>query len=530
MAIPKPRLFSTLAAMVVAAACATLVGYWLARLIAVRTSERRLDGYAGRIFAEDESVSADVRKVLAAVDASRYRSCSDAEIGYFRRLILASETLKDTGRMRNGRIECSAALGRATPPGEQSAPDFTLQDGSNLYRDLEPYKRNSLTTIALQRGDSFAVYTPLTRLHVEPPPMHFAETATDAPTRTQGMLLGESLPAGVPVLLADGDGRHGDNLYATRCSARFFNCVTVYTSIPEVMAADRLRFLGLIGMFRVLGGLTGLGLSLLYFRYESLEHQLRRAIRRDELCLVYQPIVQLASGRIRGAEALARWTDKSGTAIGPDVFVKIAERQGFVGEITKLSVRRALREFGETLRSHPGFRLSINVAGADLADPGFLAMLDAACDRAAVPARSLAVEIVESSTVLREGSIESIRGLRARGYSVHIDDFGTGYSSLSYLQELAVDAIKIDKTFTHAISNGSLIVAIVPQILAMAEILDLEVIVEGVETEEQAEYFRNCARPLLAQGWYFGHPVPAAEFRCMLAEDERKAQQLVCEA
>jgi sensor c-di-GMP phosphodiesterase-like protein len=70
----------------------------------------------------------------------------------------------------------------------------------------------------------------------------------------------------------------------------------------------------------------------------------------------------------------------------------------------------------------------------------------------------------------------------------------------------------------------------VPQILAMAEILDLEVIVEGVETEEQAEYFRNCARPLLAQGWYFGHPVPAAEFRCMLAEDERKAQQLVCEA
>ena len=523
MATSKPRFIWTLAAMVVAAGLATVVGYWVARLVAVRMSESRLDRYAGRILAEDDSLNGDVRKLLGAVEASPFRVCSDAEIGYLRRLILASETLKDAGRMRNGRIECSAALGRGTAPAEQSAPNFTLEDGSNLYRDLNPYQNNGLTTITLQRGDSFAVYAPWTRLHVEPGPMHFTETATDAPTRTQGVVLGEPLPVGVPVVVADGDGRQGDHLYATRCSGRYFNCVTVYTSIPEVMAADRLRFLGLIGIFRVLGGLTGLGFSLLYFRYETLEHQLRRAIRREELYLVYQPIVELGNGRIRGAEALARWSDKSGAAIGPDVFIKIAEQHGFVGEITKLLVRRALRAFGETLRSHPGFRLSMNAAAADLADPGFLAMLDAACDEAAVAAPSVAVEIIESATVLREAAIKTIRGLRARGYSVHIDDFGTGYSSLSYLQELAVDAIKIDKTFTHAISNGSLIAAIVPQILAMAEILDLEVIVEGVETEEQAEYFRNCARPLLAQGWYFGRPVSAEEFRRLLGEDERQA-------
>jgi len=523
MAIPKPRLITTLAAMVVAAACATLVGYWLARLIAVQTSEKRLDSYARRFLAEDEATFANVRKVLAAVSDSKLRPCSDAEIDSFRRLILASDYLKDAGRMRNGVIECSAALGRV-PPAARATPDFTQQDGTNVYKNLDPYHIHGLTTITLQQDDSFAVYTPTTRLHLEPPPMHVTETATDAQTQTQGMWLGEPLPAGAPALHADGNTRDGNNLYATHCSNRSFNCVTAFTSIPEVMDANRLKFIGFIAVFRLIGGLTGLALVLLYFRYESLEHRLRRAVRKDQLYLVYQPIVDLSTRRIRGAEALARWISKGGTAIGPNDFIKLAEQQGFVGEITKLVMRHAMRDFAQILRSHPGFRLSINAAAADLADPIFLPMLDAALAKTEVSAQSLAIEITESSTVLREAPIETIRSLRARGCAVHIDDFGTGYSSLSYLQELAVDAIKIDKSFTHAISNGSLIVAILPQILAIAEILDLQVIVEGVETEEQAEYFNNCTRPMLAQGWYFGHPVPAAEFHRLLVRDERKPE------
>jgi sensor c-di-GMP phosphodiesterase-like protein len=125
--------------------------------------------------------------------------------------------------------------------------------------------------------------------------------------------------------------------------------------------------------------------------------------------------------------------------------------------------------------------------------------------------------------VKRKEAIETIRSLRARGHSVHIDDFGTGYSSLSYLHDLSVDAIKIDKAFTKAISTGSLIVGIVPQILAMAEALKLQVTVEGIETEEQAVYFESATQPILAQGWLFGRPVPAADFRRLLAEDEKRA-------
>lgn len=528
MAILKQHFLTTLVAMIVAAACGTVAGYWLVNTIAVRTTESRLDQYAGRIMADEEATSVESRTALAAVEASRYPTCSNAEIDYFRTLVFASGHLKDAGRMQNGKVQCSAALGQPAQPSEQSKPDFTQQDGSILYKDQAQYRNNGLTTITLQRGDSFVVFAPLTRMPLEPP-MHFTETVADAPTQTHGRLLGESPQASVAILTSEGRARRGDNLYATRCSTRFFNCVTAYTSLPEVMQANRAKFIGFVALFRLLGGLTGFVLSGFYYRYKSVEHQLRRAIRRDELFLVYQPIVQLQSRRIIGAEALVRWTNRQGVAVGPDDFIKIAEKHGFVGAITRLVVRQALRDFGETLRSHLGFRLSINAAGADLADPSFLPMLNRCLDEAAVPARNVAIELTESSTVMRKVAIDTIRGLRARGHSVHIDDFGTGYSSLSYLHDLSVDAIKIDKAFTQAVGTGSAIVAIVPQILAMAEALKLQVIVEGVETEEQASYFSSASGPIFAQGWLFGRPVPATEFLRLLAEDEEKNPALADE-
>ena len=277
-----------------------------------------------------------------------------------------------------------------------------------------------------------------------------------------------------------------------------------------------------------LGGLVGAPFgflfSLAYRRSRSMEQQLRRAIAKDRLRMVYQPIVDLASKRIVGAESLARWTDEEGLAVGPEVFVKLAEDCGLVGALTRLVVRHGLLDFGEILRSHPDFRLSINVAARDLSDPAFLPNLEEALKGAGVRAQSVAIEITERSTARHEVAIETIRRLHEKGHSVHIDDFGTGYSSLSYLHELAIDAIKIDKSFTQSIGTEAVTQAILPQILAMALALKLQVIVEGIETGPQAEYFSSLAQPVLAQGWFFGYPVQAERFRRLLAEDEKKAR------
>jgi len=161
------------------------------------------------------------------------------------------------------------------------------------------------------------------------------------------------------------------------------------------------------------------------------------------------------------------------------------------------------------------------VAAADLSDPEFLPILDSSLRRAGVKPQSLAIEITEGSTVRHDLAIEAICRLRQNGHSVHIDDFGTGYSSLAYLHDLSVDAIKIDKAFTQAVGTEAVTVAILPQILALAAALNLQVIVEGVETEQQSSYFADANDSILAQGWLFGRAVPANEFRSLLAVDRK---------
>jgi len=390
-----------------------------------------------------------------------------------------------------------------------------------VYKTLSQYQNAGLITIAMQRGESFVVFMPLIRMHLEPAPMHYTLTYTDSPTLRSSQLLGDPTQASVQILTTEGKVHVGENLFATRCSIRFFNCATAFTSMPEVIQANRGKFIGCIALFGLLGAFASLFVSLLYRRNKGMEQQLRRAIAKDRIRVVYQPLVDLASGRIVGAEALARWTDEDGLAVGPDVFVRLAEQHGFVGEITRLVVRHVLRDFGPMLRTGSNFRVSVNVTAADLGDPGFLIMIERSLGQAGVAPRSLTIEITESSTVRHDLAMNAIRRLRQHGHSVHIDDFGTGYSSLSYLKDLSVDAIKIDKSFTQSIGTGSVTVAILPQILAMAEALGLRVIVEGVETIQQASYFTTAAQPVLAQGWLYGRPVPAAELQRAIAEEAK---------
>jgi sensor c-di-GMP phosphodiesterase-like protein len=321
-------------------------------------------------------------------------------------------------------------------------------------------------------------------------------------------------------------GRVGDTLLVTRCSTRYAVCVTTYVNLPELVSARRGQLIAYGSLGGLTGALFGLSCLLLYRRNSSMAQQLRRAIRNDRLQVVYQPIVNLSSGRIVGAEALARWTDEEGFAVGPDVFVKVAERRGFVEEITRLVMQHAVRDFAETMRNWPAFHLSINVTAGDLENKGLLPMMEGILERSGISPQSMVVEVTEGSMVHRDLAIETIGALRKRGYGVHIDDFGTGYSSLSYLHSLAVDAIKIDKSFTQAIGTEAVTLSIIPQILAMAKMLNLQVVVEGIETEAQVRYFDPEVQPIFGQGWYFGHPVPAERFHALLAEEEVDAAPL----
>lgn len=520
------RVFVTLLSAVFLAASGALGGYLLGNAYSVRQAGFRLDQYADRVLIETVTSSAESRALLATMNASPYPLCSDAEIEYFRQLIFQSQYLKAAGRMRDGQIMCSTTFGRNTLVTAKYTPAISRHDGTNIYRNLPPFRVDDQTVIAVQLGDSFTVYNPYTLTSLAAPPIHFVATAVDAPTRQAGQMVGDIPSVQADILARPGRVQVDNTLYATRCSRDFATCMTAYVSIPDAMTITRgysMTFL-LLGGFS--GALLGFLLPMLYSRNKSVEQQLIRALRADALTVVYQPIVDLASRRIVEAEALVRWTDEYKNAVSPDIFVKIAEERGFVAEITKLVLRHVLRDFGATMRARASFRVNVNIAASDLADSAFIPMLEHAIEDAEVSPRNLGIEITESYTARQQVARNTILRLRQTGHYVAIDDFGTGYSSLAYLHDLSVDAIKIDKAFTKAIGTDAVTVSILPQILTMAETLKLRVVVEGIETQVQADYFASSNRNIHAQGWLYGRPVPARLFLQMLdEEDARLAKQ-----
>lgn len=520
------RVVVTFISAAVLALAGALGGYFLGHAYALRVAESRLDQFANRVLMETVTSAAESRASLATLNSSPYPLCSDAEIEYFRQLIFQSQYLKAAGRMRDGKIQCSTTSGKSGYPGEKYSPSFARQDGTRIYKNLPPFRVDDQNVISIQLGDSFVVYNPYTLTSMAAPPMHFTVTSVDAASQHSGQMVGDIPEVRTDVLTRAGKVQVGDTLYATRCATDFATCMSAYISIPDALTMNR----GYSVTFLVLGGisgaLVGLLLPLLYSRNKSVEQQLLRALRADGLTVVYQPIVDLATRRIVEAEALVRWTDEYKNAVSPDVFVKIAEERGFVGEITKLVLRHALRDFGATMRARSTFRVNINIAAADLADGNFIPMMERALDDAEVAPRNLGVEITESYTARQQVARNTILRLRQKGHYVAIDDFGTGYSSLAYLHDLSVDAIKIDKAFTKAIGTDAVTVSILPQILTMAETLKLQVVVEGIETQVQADYFAVNGQKIHAQGWLYGRPVPARVFLQMLdEEDARIAKQ-----
>lgn len=521
MSILNKRKKLTLIVTILAELLGMVGGFILFRIVTLRLAMIELDRHAWRYMLRAEESSKASERFLTSMAAAHLPACSDAEIAFMHHLLFQSEFLKDGGRMSGGKVECDAVLRTPELPKKVFNPDFLLKDGTEVYTDIRMEPGDLEARVGVQRGGFFVSF-----LHWRPDrlgnlPLDFTLTEVDNTRRQPGWLHGERPVVASAILAKDGWARVGDSLYATHCSPHYFNCFTAFVDTQKVLKAETRQSAIWTGLGGLAGGFIGLLSMLLYRRNQSMVYQLRKAIRDDRLRMVYQPIVRLEDREIVGAEALVRWTDDDGFAVSPEMFVPVAEVGGFIGELTDLVVRQVLRDLGDVLRGRSGFSLNINVTGTDLTDPAFLPMLERSLAAANVAPNSLTIEVTESSTAKKETAVETIRELRRRGHSVHIDDFGTGYSSLSYLHSLAVDAIKIDKSFTHAIGTDAVTLGILPQILSMAKTLNLQVVAEGIETEEQADYFANGDQPILGQGWLFGRPVAAEYFRRLLARSDR---------
>ncbi|HEX4309589.1 MAG TPA: EAL domain-containing protein [Acidobacteriaceae bacterium] len=486
-------------------------GYWLGHVTLLRTANAGLSSYASDLIGHSDEYAVELGNIRKAFNPSPYPFCSRQEITLMQTLTFRSLQVKEIGRTHEGKFYCSAFVGRLDVPKPLPPLTMTTTGGTHVYSDSRLTFAPTATGTILEGGDVDVVLSPNAFDHWNRPHVRYMVVVVNGKTGQMAYLAGSRLDVDLPWILAQKETRKGGDLYRSRCSSRYDVCIVTEESASEILQGNRALLLEYCGMGGAAGFGLGLALGQFYLRRIGLAQQFRRALRRGTLELVYQPILELPSRACAGAEALTRWSDEEGNAISPEIFVRMAEDRGLIGQLTSFVVQRSIEEVGWILRKNPELTLSINIAASDLEGEALFALLDRYVRKAGIRPRQIALELTERSTADLDVVRRAVLRLHHEGYQIHIDDFGTGFSSLAYLHELAVDAIKVDRTFTRTIGTDAVTASILPQILSLAESLQLEVIVEGVETEAQAEYLIATGKRMQAQGWCFGKPVTASQ-------------------
>lgn len=250
-----------------------------------------------------------------------------------------------------------------------------------------------------------------------------------------------------------------------------------------------------------------------------MKNSLRNAVRDNEIYPMYQPIVDAASGKVAGFEALARWDSARLGPVSPARFIPIAEDGDLIEEIGQHIIQEACRKQVQlTQLGYPDLFMAVNVSVRQLESKDFMGIIRQALDDSGIAPEQLEIEVTESIQVENQNEcIERLNQLKQLGVSIAMDDFGTGYSSLAQLSRLPLDKLKIDRSFIVDIDNN---LALIETIMAMANSLHLKVVAEGVETEDQVKGLRHVKCDYI-QGYYFSKPLKEGDLEAYLKSGGR---------
>ena len=250
----------------------------------------------------------------------------------------------------------------------------------------------------------------------------------------------------------------------------------------------------------------------------TVEQELQRGLERGEMRLFYQPQVSLATGALYGVEALVRWQHPERGLLPPGAFLNVAEESGLIVELGAWTVQQACARIADWSRraGAPRITVSVNLSARELTHPDIVPMVLGAVRRSGIDPSLLCIEVTERAALADRGSgFQALRELSSEGVLVAIDDFGTGYSCLDQLRRMPADVIKIDRSFIGGLEPGAPDAALVAAVIAMGLALHVEVIAEGIETQEQADELRALGCPV-GQGYLFAEPLLPEQIEGML--------------
>ena len=259
----------------------------------------------------------------------------------------------------------------------------------------------------------------------------------------------------------------------------------------------------------------------------AMEKELKEAIQREQFTLMFQPKVSLFDYGITGVETLIRWEHPDKGMITPDRFIPVAEETGQILEIGDWVLEQSCRQISSLIRNNvlpTSAKVAVNLSAKQFADPDLAQRIRNVIEISQLPPECLELEITESTLMDDvESAIGIMQEIKKTGVSIAIDDFGTGYSSLAYIKRFPIDVLKVDRSFVMDIPEDQNDMAITAAVIAMAHKLSLEVVAEGVETQEQLHFLRrnNCDE---GQGYLFSRPLSLGQLHQFLRDNERQRQ------
>lgn len=318
---------------------------------------------------------------------------------------------------------------------------------------------------------------------------------------------------------------YGDHLLKRAQSSYYGIVVTIVMQRGDIIANyDDLRRIGMVVSGLVAMVLLGFALVIpWYYRQRISTPEIERALAAGEFIPYYQPVIDIVSGKINGAEVLVRWKKSDGTIVTPGAFIPLVESSGLVLDLTRSLMRQVCVELGPTLHERPDMSIGFNIAPRHLKDAMLLNDVGAIFEGSPIRLSQVVLELTERYELENLGAARRvIAALQALGCRIALDDVGTGHSGLSYILKLGVDIIKIDRIFVEAIRTDPQTQTIVKSLVDLASNMQMRIVAEGVEQFEQMIYLRDMGITA-AQGYCFAPPLPAALFVQLVQAADKRA-------
>ncbi|MEM5314252.1 EAL domain-containing protein [Paraburkholderia sp. JHI869] len=485
---------------------------------ALREQEQRADIIASEVLRRAQAISEQIARARAVLESGAADvPCSPANIALMRKLAMGSSYLQAVGYIRHDRLLCWSYgnLGNGIPVGP---PDYLSSRGAWIRKAVEIPDGNNRRFLIITEVDSGYASLALPDLVLDVG-RDYPDVAIGLVAISKRTLIFGRGQFDVHRLPQFTRGQQEltwvDSQYvgAIRGSTTHDYAGVALVASRTLQGAWLDAALWMVPVGAIVGCAFSLLTLMLLRQQTSMPARLARAMRGNELFLFYMPIVDLATGKWVGAEALLRWRHHNGDIIGPDTFIPVAEQHRLMGRLTAKVLDILAADVRKTQLLRSGIYISVNLSAADFTDPTIVGKLLRTQQESGL--NKLVVEVTERDFLNVELARQTIEQLRERGIRIAIDDFGTGYSSLSYLGALDVDYLKIDKSFVSTIGTGAVTSHVVRYIIEIAKDLGLTVIAEGVETHAQADYLRTSGVQY-AQGWLFGKPMPADQLASVL--------------